>query len=95
VLVSCVDREFLSECRNEPVEWMSNKQKLVVIVEAISRRGRTQRAETRQVPAGHVTVVYPVEITWVSCGRQFARRYGQYLNNVNTIEQLQLLSLDE
>jgi len=74
---------------------MSNKQKLVVIVEAISRRGRTQRAETRQVPAGHVTVVYPVEITWISCGRQFARRYGQYLHNVNTIEQLQSLSLDE
>jgi len=84
LFVSRVDRELLSEGGYEPVERMPNEHELVVVVESISRSGRTHRVETAQVSTAHVTIVDPVQVTWVGCRRQFTRRHSQHLQRTES-----------
>jgi len=72
MFVSGVDGELLPEGGHEPVKRMSDKHELVVGVESISRRGRTQRAEAPQVPARQMTVMDPAKVTWVGCRGEFS-----------------------
>lgn len=83
LLVSMVLCELLSEGRDETVERMSYEDELEVVLQSVLRSRRTVRAQTAQELGGPVSIVDPLEVTWVARRIQLPRRQSQHLRTPN------------